>query len=267
MHVHLITNTVSYEDGHKLHTTKKDLEAMKLLTNKMCMEKGFTVAAKGQRFDGTSLPPGHVRAWTKDKYHMLQNQMQGSYVAKCSMAVLESKENACNRQEFIQLMEQRGWHVIWTHKRKNITFISDEDERVRDSNITKTFNIEITKEALENEFITNNARRISGREENEYDGDECIDPELAEYYRQVQETCARTGTGNNTEGEGYTVPKERDIESATVARGTDQGNRTTGKEKKLVRERLEGYKEEVEIRRGEQYELVSSVPGKRGRTR
>ena len=36
IHCHLVTNSVSYEDGRKLHNTRKDLERMKQLTNQMC---------------------------------------------------------------------------------------------------------------------------------------------------------------------------------------------------------------------------------------
>lgn len=267
IHVHMVTNTVNFLDGHKLHSTKKDLEAMKQLTNKMCQEKGLTVAVKGQRFDGTPLPPGHVRTWSKGKYYMLKNQMKESYVARCAMAVLESKESSCSQQEFISSMQQKGWRVIWEPKRKNITFVSDAGERVRDSNITKTFNIEITKEALEHEFITNNAGRMSVRDEAGYDGDEYIDPELAEYYRQVQEACAGTGAGDSAEGDACEVPEERGNETETVARGKDTGSRLAKRERISIRERFDGYKEEAESRRAEQQEMVPQVSRKRGRTR
>ncbi|MDU2619352.1 MAG: relaxase/mobilization nuclease domain-containing protein [Ruminococcus sp.] len=50
IHCHLVTNSVSYEDGRKLHNTKKDLERMKQLTNQMCRERGLTVAEKGKHF-------------------------------------------------------------------------------------------------------------------------------------------------------------------------------------------------------------------------
>ena len=53
IHCHLVTNSVSYEDGRKLHNTKKDLERMKQLTNQMCRERGLTVVEKGKHFDGT----------------------------------------------------------------------------------------------------------------------------------------------------------------------------------------------------------------------
>ena len=53
IHCHLVTNSVSYEDGRKLHNTKKDLECMKQLTNQMCRERGLTIAEKGKHFDGS----------------------------------------------------------------------------------------------------------------------------------------------------------------------------------------------------------------------
>lgn len=53
IHCHLVTNSVSYEDGRKLHSTKRDLERMKQLTNQMCRERGMTVVEKGKHFDGS----------------------------------------------------------------------------------------------------------------------------------------------------------------------------------------------------------------------
>ena len=55
IHCHLVTNSVSYEDGRKLHNTRKDLERMKQLTNQMCRERGLTVAEKGKHFNGSQI--------------------------------------------------------------------------------------------------------------------------------------------------------------------------------------------------------------------
>ncbi len=60
IHCHLVTNSVSYEDGRKLHNTKKDLECMKQLTNQMCRERGLTIAEKGKHFDGSEIEKGEV---------------------------------------------------------------------------------------------------------------------------------------------------------------------------------------------------------------
>lgn len=55
VHCHIVTNSVSYTDGHKLHNTKKDLQRMKDFTNQMCMERGLSVAQKGRDFHGNEL--------------------------------------------------------------------------------------------------------------------------------------------------------------------------------------------------------------------
>ncbi len=60
IHCHLVTNSVSYEDGRKLHNTRNDLERMKQLTNQMCRERGLTVAEKGKHFDGSQIEKGEV---------------------------------------------------------------------------------------------------------------------------------------------------------------------------------------------------------------
>ena len=72
IHCHFVTNSVSYEDGRKLHNTKKDLERMKQLTNQMCRERGLTVAEKGKHFDGSQIEKGEVIAWSKDKYNLFR---------------------------------------------------------------------------------------------------------------------------------------------------------------------------------------------------
>ncbi len=170
VHVHFITNTVSYEDGRKLHNSKKDMERMKALTNKMCKDRGLTVAEKGVDFHGNELEEGHVRAWNKDKYHLFLNDKKKSHVADCALAVLESKEISTYRQMFIREMNQRGWKVTWKDKRKNITFENAEGKKVRASNLSKTFNMDITKETLINEFKRQASRR--SRDIEKYNGED-----------------------------------------------------------------------------------------------
>ena len=58
---------------------------------------------------------------------------------------------------YIENMKNRGWDTVWSENRKHITFINDKGEKVRDSNITKKFNVNVSKESLEELF--------SGRDE------------------------------------------------------------------------------------------------------
>ena len=155
VHCHLVTNSVSYEDGRKLHNTRKDLERMKQLTNQMCRERGLTVAEKGKHFDGSQIEKGEVIAWSKDKYNLFRQQVKDSFVADCAMAVLKALENCISKEKFIEKMKQFGWNVNWTEKRKHITFQNQDGKKVRDSNLSKTFHLDISKEGLENEFNGN----------------------------------------------------------------------------------------------------------------
>ena len=188
IHCHLVTNSVSYEDGRKLHNTKKDLERMKQLTNQMCRERGLTVAEKGKHFDGSQIEKGEVIAWSKDKYNLFRQQVKDSFVADCAMAVLKALENCISKEKFIEKMKQFGWNVNWTEKRKHITFQNQEGKKVRDSNLLKTFHLDISKEGLENEF---NGNRKKARDS--ANRDSRSDEELAGYYRQVEAACEGAG--------------------------------------------------------------------------
>ena len=188
IHCHLVTNSVSYEDGRKLHNTKKDLERMKQLTNQMCRERGLTVAEKGKHFDGSQIEKGEVIAWSKDKYNLFRQQVKDSFVADCAMAVLKALENCISKEKFIEKMKQFGWNVNWTEKRKHITFQNQEGKKVRDSNLFKTFHLDISKEGVENEF---NGNRKKARDS--ANRDSRSDEELAGYYRQVEAACEGAG--------------------------------------------------------------------------
>lgn len=152
LHLHMVANTVSYEDGHKLHTTAKELAAIKEVVNQMCKEHGLTVAEKGKHFDGSRLEEGEGIAWNKKKYQTMARKMKGAYLVDCYQSVLKAQKAAISRDTFITAMEQSGWTVHWSDNRKHITFENKDHQKVRDTNLSKTFTTTINKEVLENEF-------------------------------------------------------------------------------------------------------------------
>lgn len=161
---------------------------MKQLTNQMCRERGLTVAEKGKHFDGSEIEKGEVTAWSKDKYNLFRQQVKDSFVADCAMAVLKALENCISKEKFIEKMKQFGWEVNWAEKRKHITFQNQDGKKVRDSNLSKTFHLDISKEGLENEF-DRNYERVRAEAERTNGADE----ELAGYYRQVEAACEGAG--------------------------------------------------------------------------
>lgn len=218
VHLHMVTNTVSYEDGRKLHNSKKDLERMKEMTNQMCVERGLTVAQKGKDFHGNDLEEGHVRAWSKDKYHLLLNDQKKSHVAECALAVMEMGEQSCSKEEFVKGMAIRGWRTTWMDRRKNITFENEDGKKVRDSNISKTFQMDVSKEGLLNEFERQAERREEFRRR-EFEVERRDDSEFEQYYREIQEVVA--GTIRSHEDD------ERGIDGATAewqTRGSEEDN-------------------------------------------
>ena len=81
LHCHIVTNTVSYMDGRKLHQSSKDLEQQKVFTNNLCRERGLHVAEKGRHFDGSLIEAGEIISWNKNTYKLLSNDSKRSFLA------------------------------------------------------------------------------------------------------------------------------------------------------------------------------------------
>ena len=233
IHCHLVTNSVSYEDGRKLHNTQKDLERMKQLTNQMCRERGLTVAEKGKHFDGSQIEKGEVIAWSKDKYNQFCQQVKDSFVADCAMAVLKAMENCISKEKFIEKMKQFGWNVNWSEKRKHITFQNQDGKKVRDSNLSKTFHLDISKEDLENEFDRNYERVRTGAERTNG-----ADEELTGYYRQVEAACEETGrnAGESDGREGRVAGEKSEDERVYSGISGKDAQVENGKTEAILRE-------------------------------
>lgn len=193
LHCHIVTNSVSYIDGLKLHQTKRDLEQQKEYTNNLCLERGLSVAEKGHHFDGSKIEVGEITAWSKDKYNLLINDSKKSFVAECAIAIMEVVPQSASQEEFISGMEERGWSVQWEDSRKHIVFQNEDGKKVRDSNIEKTFSgMEINKEVLLNEFTKQNELRLAKLKSDR--DKERAEEELKQYYKELESAAAGLDT-------------------------------------------------------------------------
>ena len=159
VHVHLVSNTVSFIDGHKEHHTKKDLLKLMENTNKKCEQEGFKVCHAGCSFDGTKLEEGEITTFKTNQYQLLKNNDKQSHLAQCGMAIIDSLERSIDKDEFLLNMKNAGWNVKWQENRQHLTFVSDEGIKVRDTRLEKTFHIIASKEKLLNEFERKNEYR------------------------------------------------------------------------------------------------------------
>ena len=234
LHCHIVTNSVSYIDGMKLHQTKRDLEYQKAFTNNLCLERGLTIAEKGHHFDGSVIEQGEITAWRKDKYNILINNSKKSFVAECAIAIMEVVPHSTSRDEFISGMEERGWSVQWEESRKHIVFQNENGKKVRDTNIEKTFaGMEVNKEAQSNEFTRQNELRLAKQKADR----ERADAELKQYYEELESAAAGLDTAkairNDTEiAEGI----KQDFEGTEL---TEEAGKTSGSKEdteSLIRE-------------------------------
>ena len=199
-----------------------------VMSNHHFKNKNLTLKAKGLLSLMLSLPDDwnynmQVIAWSKDKYNLFRQQVKDSFVADYAMEVLKALENCISKEKFIEKMKQFGWNVNWTEKRKHITFQNQDGKKVRDSNLSKTFHLDISKEALEHEFNGNKekSRSIIDRASR-------ADEELRNYYRELDAVIADAGgiTNQDQSGEGYSYAELR--ESERVHANTETTDTRTG---------------------------------------
>lgn len=146
-HSHIVLNSVSFKDGHKFQMSKKDLNDMKILNNKLCIEYGFSICEIGKKKSNSM----NLIAYDTNKYQFLKKAKEGkvkSYVQDTAVAVYDSMNQAPSKEEFIELMKQKGYSVEWKDNHKYIVFTNANGEKVRNSNLQKTYNLKVGKEEL-----------------------------------------------------------------------------------------------------------------------
>lgn len=163
IHSHFIVNSVNFENGYKLQWSKADLQNLKDRCNEQSREQGLHVPEKGKTFSGEERE--ETVAWSKDTYQLLKKAEQGevkSYVQDIALSVLECREQATSREDFIQRMNERGYGVDWQDNHKYITFtdLAREEQgekqcKVRNNKLEKYYNMDFGKEEFERGFEVN----------------------------------------------------------------------------------------------------------------
>ena len=174
IHTHFIVNSVNFEDGHKLQWSKKDLADIKERCNEQSRQQGLHVPEKGKTFSGEERE--ETVAWSKDTYNLLKQAERGevkSYVQDIALAVMDCREQAQSREDFIKQMNERGYGVDWQDNHKYITFTDLERQsqgekqcKVRNNKLEQYYAVDFGKESLEHGFEVN-AQRTAEREHTE----------------------------------------------------------------------------------------------------
>ena len=231
VHSHIIVNSVSFENGKKLHTNSHWIDKLRSYSDELCREHGLTITQAGKTFHGQDRED--MTAANKDKYNFLEKASRDpkikSYVLETAKAVMDCKEKATSREDFISKMKERGYDVDWD-SRKTVTFIDLERQKngetfykVRNSNLEKTFKIPLGKEQLEHEF-KNNARTT----EHELTADE------RELYNAMHRIAEHELAKDNARE--WVNERVREIENSGGDKGFRQPAEETGPSAERVRE-------------------------------
>ena len=135
IHNHLIINSVNFENGKKFNQSKNDMQKVKDYSDKLCKGEGLEIIEKKK----------HQGIYNKNEYQVaLKGQ---SWKMKLANAIDYSLEKSKNKTEFFKNMNKLGYQVLWTKKRKYITYTTPEGMKCRDNKLNDK---KYLKEEMEN---------------------------------------------------------------------------------------------------------------------
>lgn len=139
VHNHFIVNSVSFEDGRKIHFTPNTLQELRKISDDICRDHGLSVLPPSERRNGQGIGTREYRATMRGegwKFGLIND-------------IDTAMTQAGDRREFCDILASVGYSVTWTDTRKYITFTCPNGMKVRDN---KLHDNKYTKENLEYEF-------------------------------------------------------------------------------------------------------------------
>ena len=139
IHSHCIINSVNFETGKKVHIADKQIQELRVCNDQICEELGLP---KFQRDEQK-----HSRGMSNAEYY---TAVKGeSWKFELMRVIDECMRCAGSREEFLILLRSEGYDATWTDSRKNITYVTPDGRKCRDSKL----HIEkYLKENMEAEF-------------------------------------------------------------------------------------------------------------------
>lgn len=156
-HCHIVVNAVNTDTGKKLAFNKEDLAKAKEVLISLDREKGLGVEVKTHR---------GIRSQSMKAYKTAEKGENGDksiWKVAIKDAVVENIDKAKSKDEFIRLMEDKGYTVEWTDSKKHITISDFEGHKRRLSNIEKEypqFEGKLSKESLLETFKLNEFKEV-----------------------------------------------------------------------------------------------------------
>ena len=140
LHSHLVVNSVSFQDGRKLHQSAADLQAHRMSNDEICTAHGLEILPPPQK------QVKQKRMSTREYRSAAKGE---SWKFRLMNTIDQCMRYADSKEEFISLMESEGYRVRWVDDRKNITYTTPKGMKCRDDRLHEE---KYTKEVMEHEF-------------------------------------------------------------------------------------------------------------------
>ena len=139
IHSHCIINSVNFETGRKVHMADEQIQELRVRNDQICEELGLPKFQKDEQ--------QHSRGMSNAEYYTADRGE--SWKFELMRVIDECMRCAGNREEFLALLRSEGYDATWTDSRKNITYVTPDGRKCRDSKL----HIEkYLKENMEAEF-------------------------------------------------------------------------------------------------------------------
>jgi hypothetical protein len=138
IHSHFIVNSVSHENGMKMHCDKDIIQKLRDRSDEMCHEYGLSVIVPQKK---------KMKPMSEREYRSASKGQ--SWKIQLAVQIDEAMKYARSREDFTQIMQSEGYQVKWTDERKNITYTTPDGKKCCDDKLHEE---KYLKGNMENEF-------------------------------------------------------------------------------------------------------------------
>ena len=139
IHSHCIINSINFETGKKVHMADEQIQELRVRNDQICEELGLPKFQRDEQKRSRGM--SNAEYYTADRGE--------SWKFELMRVIDECMRCAGNREEFLILLRSEGYDATWTDSRKNITYVTPDGRKCRDSKL----HIEkYLKENMEAEF-------------------------------------------------------------------------------------------------------------------
>ena len=177
IHSHCIINSVNFETGKKVHMADEQIQELRVRNDQICEELGLPKFQRDEQRQSRGM--SNAEYYTADRGE--------SWKFELMRVIDECMRCAGNREEFLILLRSEGYDATWTDSRKNITYVTPDGRKCRDSKLHME---KYLKENMEAEFG----------------------------YRTENDNTGNVGAAQKADGRGTTAGTERDGHGAELER-------------------------------------------------